>query len=59
MKILIRCFVAALAITGAIATTSANGSSVKTTVVATKTSAAPPANCDPRGNDDCGLSDNW
>jgi hypothetical protein len=56
MKIIIRCFVVALAITGAIATTSANGSSVKASVVAAKTSAHPVPMCDP-GSGDCGLGD--
>jgi hypothetical protein len=56
MKIIIRCFVVALAITGAIATTSSNGSSVKASAVASKTSAHPVPTCDPYGTDDCGLS---
>jgi hypothetical protein len=56
MKLIIRSFVVALAITGAIATTSANGSSVKTSVVATKTSAHPVPTCAPNTGD-CGLGD--
>jgi hypothetical protein len=57
MKLIIRSVVVLLAITGAIATTSANGSSVKASVVATKTSAHPIPNCDP-GTGDCGFL-NW
>ena len=56
MKLIIRSLVVVLAITGAIATTSANGSSVKASVVASKTSAHPVPVCDP-GYGDCGLGD--
>jgi hypothetical protein len=56
MKIIIRCFVIALAVTGAIATTSANGSSVKTSVKAGKTSAMPVPVCDPNTGP-CGFDD--
>jgi hypothetical protein len=56
MKLIVRLFVIALAVTGAVATTSANGST-KTTVVAAKTSAMPVPNCPPNtGN--CGM-DQW
>jgi hypothetical protein len=57
MKIIVRCFVVALAITGAIATTSANGSSVKASVVATKTSAHPVPTCAPGPGVTCGMGD--
>jgi hypothetical protein len=50
MKNIVRCFAIALAVTGIIATTSANGA-IKT---ATKTSAHPVPMCDP-GSGDCGL----
>jgi uncharacterized SAM-binding protein YcdF (DUF218 family) len=59
MKLIVRLFVIALAVTGAIATTSANGSTAKTTVVASKTSAMPVPRCpynDPNG---CGIADSW
>lgn len=56
MKIIVRILVIALAVTGAIATTSAKASSAKTTVNISKTSAAPIPNCDPNDPGDCGLS---
>lgn len=54
MKIIIRTLVVALAVTGAIATTSANGSSVKTSATATKTSAMPVPACG-RNTGSCGI----
>jgi hypothetical protein len=59
MKIIVRCLVVALAITGAIATTSANGSSVKTSAVASKTSAMPEPTCPPSSGNYCGLDQPW
>jgi len=56
MKIIVRILVIALAVTGAIATTSAKASSAKTTVNISKTSAAPVPTCDPNDPGDCGLS---
>lgn len=56
MKIIVRSFVIALALTGAIATTATT--SAKATVASAKTSAAPAPRCplnDPNG---CGLG-NW
>jgi hypothetical protein len=53
MKNIVRCLAIALAVTGFVATTSANGST-KTTVTATKTSAYPTPTCEP-GSGDCGL----
>jgi hypothetical protein len=54
MKNIVRCFAIALAVTGIVATTSANGLTAKTTVSATKTSAHPIPVCDP-GSGDCGM----
>ena len=56
MKTIIRCFVVALAVTGAVATTASSSASVKAS--AAKTSAAPAPRCplnDPNG---CGMG-NW
>jgi hypothetical protein len=47
MKIIIRSLVIALAISGAIATTAANGSTAKTGAIASKTSAMPVPTCAP------------
>jgi hypothetical protein len=55
MKIVIRSLVIALAVTGAIATTAANGSTAKTTAIAGKTSAMPIPSCPPDGKTSCGL----
>ena len=55
MKIIIRTFVIALAVTGAIATTATTNASAKTTVTASKSSAMPVPRCpynDPTG---CGI----
>jgi hypothetical protein len=51
MKNIVRCLAIALAVTGFIATTAANGS----TKVSTKTSAHPAPVCDP-GSGDCGIT---
>jgi hypothetical protein len=59
MKLIVRCLVIALAVTGAIATTSANGSTAKATVVAAKTSAMPIPSCPPSSPNGCGLADSW
>jgi hypothetical protein len=58
MKLIVRLFVIALAVTGAIATTSANGSTAKTTVVASKTSAMPVPTCPYNSPNGCGI-DGW
>jgi hypothetical protein len=57
MKVIVRSLVIALAVTGAIATTAANGSTSKTTAIAAKTSAMPVPTCPP-GNTTCGM-DGW
>ena len=54
MKNIVRSLVIALAVTGAIATTTANGSSAKATAVSAKTSAMPVPTCDPNVSD-CGI----
>jgi hypothetical protein len=57
MKIIVRTLVIALALTGAIATTSAKASSAKTTVSVSKTSALPIPMCPPDDPDGCGIND--
>ena len=57
MKIIVRTLVIALALTGAIATTSAKASSAKTTVSVSKTSAVPVPMCPPDDPDGCGIND--
>lgn len=57
MKIIVRCLVIALALTGAIATTSAKVSSARTTVNISKTSAVPVPTCPPDDPDGCGIND--
>jgi hypothetical protein len=59
MKLIVRLFVVALAVTGAIATTSANGSTAKTTAVAAKTSAMPVPTCPYNSPNGCGIADGW
>jgi hypothetical protein len=56
MKIIVRCLVIALAVTGAIATTCAKAAPAKATVTISKTSAMPQPTCDPNDPGDCGLS---
>jgi hypothetical protein len=58
MKLIVRSLVIALAVTGAIATTAANGSTAKTTAIAAKTSAMPVPTCPPNSGTDCGM-DGW
>jgi hypothetical protein len=55
MKIIVRSFVIALALTGAIATTATTNASAKTTVSAVKTSAMPVPRCAPGTGDGCGI----
>ncbi len=57
MKIIVRCLVIALALTGAIATTSAKASSARTTVNISKTSAVPVPTCPPDDPNGCGIGD--
>jgi len=57
MKLIVRSLVIALAVTGAIATTAANGSTSKSTVLAAKTSAMPTPTCPPNTGG-CGM-DSW
>jgi hypothetical protein len=57
MKYIVRTFVIALALTGAVATVHANGSTKATTVHAGKTSAFPVPTCPPGGDDGCGIGD--
>jgi hypothetical protein len=59
MKLIIRSLVVALAVSGAIATTSANGSTAKSTVVAGSTSAVPVPRCPPGDPDGCGIGNGW
>ena len=55
MKIFVRSLVIALALTGAIATTTANGSTAQATVAAVKTSAMPVPTCPPNTPNGCGI----
>jgi hypothetical protein len=59
MKLIVRTLVIALAVTGAIATTSANGSTAKTAAVAAKTSAVPVPTCPLNSPNGCGIADGW
>jgi hypothetical protein len=58
MKFIVRTFVIALALTGAVATVHANGSTKATTVHAGKTSAWPVPTCPPDDPNGCGIGDN-
>ncbi len=58
MKLIIRSLVVALAVSGAIATTSANGSTAKATV-ASKSSAMPVPRCPPGDPNGCGIGTGW
>jgi hypothetical protein len=55
MKILVRAFVIALALTGALATAHANATPATATVKPAKVSAMPVPLCDPNDPGDCGL----
>jgi hypothetical protein len=57
MKLIVRTFVIALALTGAFATTHANASSA--TVITAKTSAMPIPNCPPSDPNGCGIAQGW
>lgn len=58
MKFIVRTFVIALALTGAVATVHANGSTKATTIRAGKTSAWPVPTCPPDDPNGCGIGDN-
>lgn len=58
MKTIVRSLVIALAVTGAVATSYANGSTAKATVTASKTSAMPIPSCAPGDPNGCGIFDN-
>jgi hypothetical protein len=57
MKIIVRSFVVAVALIGAVATIHANGSTKATTVHAAKTSAWPVPVCPPSDPNGCGIAD--
>jgi hypothetical protein len=59
MKVIVRSLVIALAVTGAIATTTANGSTAKTTAITAKASAMPVPTCPPGDPNGCGIADGW
>jgi hypothetical protein len=59
MKNVVRTLVIALAVTGALASTSFSGSAAKTTAIAGKTSAAPVPYCPPNTPNGCGIGDGW
>jgi hypothetical protein len=58
MKIIIRAFVVALALTGAVASTHISTASAQTKVAAAKTSAFPVPMCDPNDPNACGIDGN-
>jgi hypothetical protein len=55
MKIVIRAFVVALALTGAVASTQISSASTQTKVAAAKTSAFPVPMCPPDDPNACGI----
>jgi hypothetical protein len=55
MKIVIRAFVVALALTGAVASTQISSASTQTRVAAAKTSAFPVPMCPPDDPNACGI----
>jgi hypothetical protein len=55
MKVIVRSFVIALAVTGAFATSFANATPAKATMTASKTSAMPVPRCPPGVPDGCGI----
>jgi hypothetical protein len=55
MKIVIRAFVVALALTGAVASIHTTSASAQTKVVPAKTSAFPVPMCDPNDPNACGI----
>jgi hypothetical protein len=55
MKIIVRSFVVALALTGAIASSYAKAPSAAATVNVAKTSAMPVASCPPNDPNGCGM----
>ncbi len=55
MKYIIRAFVVALALTGAVASTQISSASAHTKVTAAKTSAFPIPMCDPNDPNACGI----
>jgi hypothetical protein len=57
MKNIVRSLVIALAVTGAVATSYANGSTSKATVAVSKTSAMPVPSCAPSDPNGCGIFD--
>jgi hypothetical protein len=59
MKIIVRSFVVALALTGAIASSYAKAPSAAATVKVAKTSAMPVPRCPPNAPGDCGLGTAW
>jgi hypothetical protein len=59
MKIIVRSFVVALALTGAIASSYAKAPSAAATVKVAKTSAMPAPRCPPNDPQGCGLGTDW
>jgi len=57
MKIIVRCFVLALAVTGIVATTSAKASSANTAVSTSKVSTMLSPKCPPDEPGSCGIED--
>jgi hypothetical protein len=59
MKIIVRSFVVALALTGAIASSYAKAPSAGATVKVAKASAMPAPTCPPYDPQGCGFGTNW
>lgn len=59
MTTIVRSLVIALAVTGAIASTSVNGSTAKATTISAKTSASPVPFCPPGDPNGCGIGEGW
>ena len=59
MKFIVRSFVVALALTGAIASSYAKAPSAAATVKVAKTSAMPVPRCPPNDPNGCGLGTAW
>jgi hypothetical protein len=58
MKIIVRAFVVALALSGAVASTQISSASTQTKVAVAKTSAFPTPMCDPNDPNACGIDGN-
>jgi hypothetical protein len=58
MKIIVRAFVVALALSGAVASTQISSASTQSKITVAKTSAFPTPMCDPNDPNACGIDGN-